>query len=568
MNQPVIICVDDEKAILDSLRIELEAAFGDQYLIELAQDGEEALEVISELLEDKYEIAVVVSDYIMPDMKGDELLRRVHEICPKTLKIMLTGQADLEAVGNAIKYTKLYRYIAKHWQSQDLSLTVKEAVNSYLQEKKLFQQNLQCQLLNQELAESIQQLSASERRFRAIFNQTFQFTGMLDVEGILLEANQTALDFGGLQLADVVGKPFWECHWWRISHETQTQLQAAIKEALQGKFVRYEVDVLGANHHRATIDFSIKPILDENSKVESLIVEGRDISDRKKAEIERIKFTNELYHLNEAFSRFVPKQFLQLLNKESIIDVQLGDQVQQEMSVLFSDIRDFTTLSETMTPHDNFKFINAYLQRMEPAIIENQGFIDKYMGDGIMALFGDKADDAVNAGIAMLETLRNYNQHRLKYGYTPVRIGIGINTSLLMLGTVGGKQRMDSTVISDGVNLASRLEGLTKKYRVSLLITHHTLAHLHNPTEYYIRFITRATVKGKSKAVGVFEIFDGDKPQIKEGKLATKDVFEEGLFLYYQEETRQAAKRFEEVLRINPLDTVAQFYLKTLTVNS
>ena len=75
-------------------------------------------------------------------------------------------------------------------------------------------------------------------------------------------------------------------------------------------------------------------------------------------------------------------------------------------------------------------------------------------------------------------------------------------------------------------------------------------------------------MKGKSKAVGVFEIFDGDKPQIKEGKLATKDVFEEGLFLYYQEETRQAAKRFEEVLRINPLDTVAQFYLKTLTVNS
>jgi PAS domain S-box-containing protein len=563
MNQPVIICVDDEKTILDSLKIELETAFGDEYLIELAQDGEEALEVVSELLEDKYEIAVVVSDYIMPDMKGDELLKLVHEISPKTLKIMLTGQADLEAVGNAIKYAKLYRYIAKPWHTQDLSLTVKEAVNSYLQEKKLSEQNRQCQLLNQELAESIQLLSASERKFRAIFNQTFQFTGMLNVEGILLEANQTALDFGGLQLADVVGKPFWECHWWAISHKAQHHLQNAIKEAVGGKFIRYEVDVLGANHHTATIDFSIKPILDESGKVESLIVEGRDISDRKKAELERIKFTNELFQLNESFSRFVPRQFLQLLDKESIIDVQLGDQVQQEMSVLFSDIRDFTTLSETMTPHDNFKFINAYLRRMEPAIIENQGFIDKYMGDGIMALFSGSADDAVKAGIAMLESLKNYNQHRLKFGYTPLRIGIGINTSFLMLGTVGGKQRMDSTVISDGVNLASRLEGLTKKYGVSLLITHHTIARLHNPIEYHIRFITKATVKGKSKAVGIFEIFDGDEPHVKKGKLVTKSIFEEGLFLYHQQATRQAAKRFEEVLKINPLDTVAQFYLKT-----
>jgi PAS domain S-box-containing protein len=695
MNKQVIICVDDETSVLRSLKAELKKAVGNDYFIEIAEGGEEALELVEDLLEKGHEVPLVISDYIMPDMKGDELLKRVHQLSPKTLKVMLTGQADIEAVTNAINYAKLYRYIAKPWQSEDLRLTVTEAIYSYLQDKKLALKNAKLQQLNHEQAALIAKLDESERKFRAIFNQTFQFTGMLNTEGILLEANQTALDFGGLQLSDVVGKPLWSCYWWTISPITQTQLQAAIAQAVQGKFIRYEVDVLGESNRTATIDFSIKPIFDASGKVEYLIVEGRDISDRKlaqealiqaeqkyrsifenalegifqcisdgryisanralaqilgydspeklmesldniehqlyvephrrsefiklmqlkgevsdfesrvyrkdgsiiwisesartvcdadgvlcyyqgfveditsrkKAEAERITFTNELFQLNQAFSRFVPRQFLQLLDKKSVVDVQLGDQVQQEMSVLFSDIRDFTTLSESMTPQENFQFINAYLSRMESAIIENQGFIDKYMGDGIMALFGGTADEAVKAGITMLQRLWDYNQHRIKSGYAPINIGIGINTGSLMLGTVGGKHRMDSTVISDAVNLASRLEGLTKQYGVSLLISHQTLARLHNPMEYCIRFVEQVKVKGKSKAVAVFEVFDGDTIQIKEGKLATKTIFEEGLWLYHQHCFSEAAKRFKKVLSINPKDTVAQIYLKTSKVN-
>jgi response regulator RpfG family c-di-GMP phosphodiesterase len=198
MVKPVIVCVDDEKTVLKSLKVELKKAMGNEYQIEIAEAGEDAIELVTELLEHGYEVPLIISDYIMPEMKGDELLKRVHIISPKTLKIMLTGQADLEAIENAIKYASLYRYIAKPWQTEDLSLTVREAVNSYIQKKKLAEQNLQRQILNQELEQSLQLLSASERKFRAIFNQTFQFTGMLSIEGIVLEANQTALDFGGL----------------------------------------------------------------------------------------------------------------------------------------------------------------------------------------------------------------------------------------------------------------------------------------------------------------------------------------------------------------------------------
>src|ERR687886_1812196 len=199
------------------------------------------------------------------------------------------------------------------------------------------------------------------------------------------------------------------------------------------------------------------PIYDENDNISYAIVAFQDITERKKAEAERIRFTNELFQLNKAYARFVPNQFLQFLEKSSIIDVELGDQVQLEMSVLFSDIRDFTTLSETMTPEDNFKFINSYLSRMEPVINENHGFIDKYIGDAIMALFSGEADHAVKAGIAMMHRLVEYNQYCARAGCAQIQIGIGINTGSLMLGTVGGPNRMDGTVISDAVNLASRV---------------------------------------------------------------------------------------------------------------
>ncbi len=140
------------------------------------------------------------------------------------------------------------------------------------------------------------------------------------------------------------------------------------------------------------------------------------LSSQAAISVENARLYKNLTELNQAFERFVPRQFLQFLEKESITDVKLGDQVQQEMSVLFSDIRDFTKLSETMTPQENFKFINSYLSRMEPAITDNQGVIDKYIGDSIMALFSGEADNAVKAGIDMLHRLAKYNQHRHNSG--------------------------------------------------------------------------------------------------------------------------------------------------------
>ncbi|MFB8787407.1 MAG: PAS domain S-box protein [Potamolinea sp.] len=140
--------------------------------------------------------------------------------------------------------------------------------------------------LEQRVLERTVQLLTSEVKFRAIFNQTFQFISLLEVDGTIIEINQTALDFGGVSLADCVGKPLWETPWWRISTQTQEQLKQAIAQAASGSFIRYEVDVQGAKGQVITLDFSLKPIKDETGQVILLIPEGRDISERKVLEQE------------------------------------------------------------------------------------------------------------------------------------------------------------------------------------------------------------------------------------------------------------------------------------------
>jgi len=213
----------------------------------------------------------------------------------------------------------------------------------------------------------------------------------------------------------------------------------------------------------------------------------------------------DLKQTNLSIERFVPLAFLDRIGKPSIVHVELGDNTRKEMTILFSDIRNFTTLSEAMTPDENFDFINHYLENMGPVIRAHNGFIDKYIGDAIMALFDDP-DDAVRASLTMVETLERYNDGRRQQGGEPVAIGIGLNTGSLMLGTIGERHRMDGTVISDAVNLASRIESLTKTYKVGILIAQFTRERLADPGAYDIRLVDTVTVKGKSLPVSIYQV--------------------------------------------------------------
>jgi class 3 adenylate cyclase len=262
----------------------------------------------------------------------------------------------------------------------------------------------------------------------------------------------------------------------------------------------------------------------------------------------------------EAYSRFVPHELLGLMGKDSITSVDLGDHIEKTMTILFSDIRDFTTLSEAMGPKDNFAFINSYLEQMNPIIAYYNGIIDKYMGDAIMALFPTNADDALNGAIRMLNQLVSYNEGRKKSGYAPIRIGLGLKTGLMILGIIGGRHRMDSTVISDAVNLASRIESMTKNYGTPLLISEHTYYALKHVSLHDIRFIDRVKVKGKKQPQSVYEVFDADLPALRESKRKTKGLYEEALAQYHFKEVPAALQLLTEYLRQVPEDTAGHSY--------
>ncbi|MEG4860060.1 ATP-binding protein [Microcoleus sp. K1-B6] len=299
--------------------------------------------------------------------------------------------------------------------------------------------------------------------------------------------------------------------------------------------------------------------------VEAFNLEANDYVTKpfiKKELLARINTQIRLAKLNAAYGRFVPHDFLNLLEKPSIIEVKLGEHQERNMTVLFADIRSFTALSENMTPDENFTFINTYLGRVSPAIRKNNGFIDKYIGDAVMALFPTFPEDGVRAAIDMQKEVNLYNQQREKNGLFPIAIGVGLHAGNLMLGTIGERERMESTVIADAVNLASRLEGLTKVYGSGILVSGAIIDRLDDPEKYKYRFVDRVMVKGKTNAVSVFEIYETETEESIVLKQQTAEVFQEALNFYYEQKFVAAQKVFQNILQINPDDRVAMLYFK------
>ena len=265
----------------------------------------------------------------------------------------------------------------------------------------------------------------------------------------------------------------------------------------------------------------------------------------------------DLEETNTKLERFVPNEYFKFLGKDSIKEVNLGDSVEKEMTILFSDIRDFTSRSEHLSPEENFKFLNIYLSSMGPIIREHGGFIDKYIGDAIMALFSNP-DDAVRASIAMLRKLELDNLET--QGALPVRIGVGINTGHMLMGTIGDADRMENTVISDSVNLASRIESLTKVYGV-LLVSETTYMRMRDVSCYHARLVDRVVVRGRVMPVSIYEVFDTDSPEKIKQKENSKPYIEKAISHFQSERYEDARELFIAAQQDFGKDRLVDHYL-------
>ncbi len=273
-----------------------------------------------------------------------------------------------------------------------------------------------------------------------------------------------------------------------------------------------------------------------------------------------LNYVNQIVKLNEGYKKFVPEQFINYLDKKSVTDLNLGDQVQKDMTVMFSDIRSFTSMSEKMTPKENFDFLNDYLSRVGPSVRNYNGFIDKYIGDAIMALYPACADDGLRSSLEILNRLYSFNLERMDKNLEPIKVGMGLHTGNLMLGILGEQERMAGTVISDSVNLASRLEGLTKYFGATIIISETTFHGLKSKELYLYRTLGHIKVKGKSGSIEIFEVMDGLTGENKLKKINGKQFFEDGVKFYREKNINSAFRSFAETLKANPDDKAAMVY--------
>jgi adenylate cyclase len=235
-------------------------------------------------------------------------------------------------------------------------------------------------------------------------------------------------------------------------------------------------------------------------------------------------------------------------------------------TVLFSDIRGFTTLTEELGPHATVSMLNEYFEIMVECIQHEGGMLDKFIGDAIMAAFGipvshaDDEDRAVRAAIAMIRSLETWNVTRVNEGKKPVNIGIGLNSDVVVTGNIGSRKRMDYTIIGDGVNLAARLESACKQYAARILISEFTQKKLRGT--YRMREIDLVVVQGKTKPVSVFEILDYHRAETFPHLMDVVNQFNDGIAKYRAARWDAAIKAFGEALRLNPNDKLSEIYIK------
>jgi class 3 adenylate cyclase/tetratricopeptide (TPR) repeat protein len=266
---------------------------------------------------------------------------------------------------------------------------------------------------------------------------------------------------------------------------------------------------------------------------------------------------DELTKLNAAYERFVPADFMKLLGEPNVVRVGLGDGVERHVTVGFADIRGFTSLSETLQPGETFRMLNEYLEVAVPIIEQHGGIVDKYIGDGVMTLFPDDPGAAVRANLQLLVELERFNDAREAAGEPRLDPCVGLHTGSLMLGTVGTSLRMDGTVIGDTVNLAARVERLTRLYGARLLVTEavwETLDPLERPRA---RLVDRVRAAGKTEPVSLYHVLT----PVEVEAIHTIDEFNAGCSAYFDADFGTAERHLIEALRRHPDDLAGQLLL-------
>lgn len=280
--------------------------------------------------------------------------------------------------------------------------------------------------------------------------------------------------------------------------------------------------------------------------------------------IENANYYSDIQALNRAYERFVPRVFLQQLGKASILDIGLGDQVSKNMAVMFSDIWGFTTLSESVSEGEVFALLNDIWGRLTPVIENHGGIVDKFVGDAVLALFPENVQHCLAAAVEMQRKLLEFNtESPLRPSY-PIRMGIGVNTGPMILGTVGASSRLDTTVIGDAVNVSARLEDMTRILRTHIILSADAVIKLNDPARFNLRCVGLLELRGKTQPIRLYEEFSNDHPTLLQQKKQYRALFAEFLRVFESGDQAAAGTLIGQYLDKAPGDEVGSYYRELL----
>ncbi len=380
----------------------------------------------------------------------------------------------------------------------------------------------------------------SESILRSLSNGVISVNNMRRIE----KANTVALRILGAEESQVIGK-YADIFFTGENHWVVDSLRRVI--ARNDSDIFYDTELTTMQGRKASINMSVVPL--------------RDVYDQPMGGLMIIEDLSVEKRLKGTLARYMTKEIADQLMDS---DAQLGGQM-RELSILFSDIRNFTTISERLGPQETVVMLNEYFSTMVDTLFHHGGILDKFIGDAMLAVFGapfstgEDADRSVATAVDMMKALKQFNARRMLKNQETVSIGIGIATDNVLVGNIGSMKRMDYTVIGDGVNLASRLEGATKFYHSDILISEKTYEQL--KYRYHVREVDLIRVKGKLQPVRVMEILDHHDRQSFPHLEEIIGLSHRAIDFYRQQRWHEAIADFESVIRLRRHDELARLYV-------
>lgn len=406
-------------------------------------------------------------------------------------------------------------------------------------------------------AKLFQTVKQQEQMQRDILRSLTNGVISTDKDGRIIAANESARSLLGVdQTEDIEGQKVEDLVQIKkgdFSRWFHAALEARDEKSRQQYYPDQMLECVAGSIEEHSINLSINTIADasDSTRVSGALVVMEDISDEKR--------------LKSTMYRYMTQELAEQLLENPDAAKMGGDR--KPVSVLFSDIRSYTTLTESMEAEQVVEMLNKYFELMVDAVFEHKGTLDKYIGDAIMAVFGSpiKIDDhewmAVQTAVDMRHRLKHFNRERQEQDKQPIRIGIGINSDIVISGNIGSSKRMEFTAIGDGVNLGSRLESASKIYGTDIIISENT----YNPCaeRVWVRELDYIKVKGKDKPVKVYELIGLRDVPLADDKLRTIDLYHKGLELFRERKFRKAWNEFATIIEeVNRTDKAADLYMK------